>query len=72
VGSCEHGNELLCSIKRRKVVKQFSDYQLLKKVSVPQRVDDDDDDNNNNNTGHSTISNKGIFNRKSTNMVYYK
>jgi hypothetical protein len=70
MGSCEHGNELLRYIKRRKVVKQFSDYQLLKKDSVPQRVDDDDD--NNNNTGHSTISNKGILNRKSTNMVYYK
>jgi hypothetical protein len=33
-GSCEHGNELLSSIKGEIVLDKLNDYQLLKKDST--------------------------------------
>jgi hypothetical protein len=35
LGSCEHGNESLGSMKGRKLLEQLSDYDLLKKESGP-------------------------------------
>jgi len=35
VSCCEHSNEPLGSIKCRKFLDQWSDYQLLKKDSIP-------------------------------------
>jgi len=36
-GSCEHDNELSGTIKGGEFLGQLSDYQCLKKVSVPWR-----------------------------------
>jgi hypothetical protein len=35
VGSCEHCNEVLGSIKREEFYDQLSDYQFLEKHSTP-------------------------------------
>jgi len=35
VGSCKHSNEPLAPIRGREILEQLSNYQILKKVSVP-------------------------------------